>query len=42
MRGTGDDKHDKNRLHLELRTAELKGRSSGSSAWARRCSPITP
>jgi hypothetical protein len=37
--GTGDDKHDKDRLHLDLRSAPpaWNGRSSGSLAWARPC-----
>jgi hypothetical protein len=24
LQGTGDDQHDKNRLHLDLRTADLE------------------
>lgn len=42
LQRTGDDKHHKNRLHLDLRTADLERKSSGSSASARRCLPIIP
>jgi hypothetical protein len=38
---TSDDKPQKNRLHLDLRTADLTRRSGGSSASAPPCSPIT-
>jgi pectin methylesterase-like acyl-CoA thioesterase len=48
LQGTGDDKHDKNRLHLDLRTAvvvtaAIKLRpSSGSSQSAAAGTAIRP
>jgi hypothetical protein len=41
LQGTDDDKHDKNRLHLDLRTADLEREIERIVGLARPCSPIT-
>jgi hypothetical protein len=42
QQGTGEDKHDKNRLHLDLRTADLERDVERPVGLGPSLAPITP